>query len=429
MKVKLLAMCLLSSVWSSASAQDSLAVSFSEEQDTLVKQHFIDRYENIFMTKVPTRHMLKADMASSEMSGKGIYVGYEYKLFPFLSVEAGIFAQASNFDPNRWDETIIFQLNNPSIWASGKVRWYYNMNRRIRTGLSANNFTGSYAGFQYDHPLSLDYFHPNHKDMLGRLGLVAGYQGRFLQNGHFDFSIGLFNRQIGTEYRYGEDLGLLTPANFAIGTQMSLGVAMGDWKRQRKTALCDVLICDEHVESHWKLLFPDISVGIRHQRALAMIMYERQVGQTPFSVQIQFESNYWRDSYNGQPGSRLTLIPGIQLRSYFLQKSRERKGLGGSSLSGMYAALVSNYMRFDVNQVLTGFPDQQGPVKYRSRGEYLNAGVKVGYQQRLFGRMFIDVSYGYGWHFPVKRIVGYPYGSYPDRYDAFNLSTGIGLTF
>lgn len=40
-------------------AQDTTRIVFSQEADTLVKQRFIDRYENIFMTKVPTRHMLK----------------------------------------------------------------------------------------------------------------------------------------------------------------------------------------------------------------------------------------------------------------------------------------------------------------------------------------------------------------------------------
>ncbi len=428
-------MWLLGSLWSSAAAQDSLAVSFTEEQDTLFKQHFVDRYENVFMTKVPTRYMLKVDMASSEMSGKGIYLGYEYKLFPFLSAEAGLFAQASNFDPNRWDETVIFQLNNPSLWASGRLRWYYNMNRRIHTGLSANNFTSSYAGFNYDQPISLDYFHPNHKDMLGRLGLVLGYQGRFLQNGQFDFSIGLFNRQIGTEFRYAEDRGLLKPANFAIGTQISVGFAFGDWKRQSRTELCDVLVCDEQIRSHWKVLFPDISVGIKHQRALAMIMYERRIFLSPFSVQVQLDGNFWRHLYEGQAASRLTLIPGIQVRSYFLQRSGERKGLGGSSLSGLYLAAVGNYMRFDVKQFLTGGLDniQTTSTKYHDRCEYLNAGINVGYQQRLFGKLFIDVSYGYGWHFPVRQIVRSPRytndGNYPAAYDTFNLSTGIGLIF
>ncbi|WP_353719403.1 hypothetical protein [Dyadobacter sp. 676] len=431
MKVKLLAVCVLGSVWGPASAQDSLAVSFSEETDTLMKQHFVDRYENVFMTKVPTKHILKTDMTSSEMSGKGIYLGYEYKPLPFLSVEAGLFAQASNFDPNRWDETIIFQLNNPSLWASGRLRWYYNMNRRIRSGLSANNFTGSYAGINYDHPISLDYFHPNHNAMLGRLGLIIGHQGRFLQNGHFDFSIGMFNRQIGSEMRIGQSRQFFKLAELTFGTQISLGFALGDWKKQKRVQICDILVCDERIKSHWKLLFPDISVGLRYQRALAAVMYETQISKSPFSVQFQLEGNFWNQTNYG-PVSRLTLIPGIQFRSYFLKKRQIRNGSGGSSLSGLYAALAGNYTRFDVRGIATTGPNYEFRNRYHDECEYADIGVKIGYQQRLFGRLFIDVSYGYSWHFPVRQklqtrssIKG---GNYPAAYDAFNVSTGIGLT-
>ncbi|MCE7067168.1 hypothetical protein [Dyadobacter sp. CY326] len=58
MKKFLLALIMLN-VFQLAYAQDSTNVSFSQEVDTLVKQRFIDRYENLFMTKVPTGQMFK----------------------------------------------------------------------------------------------------------------------------------------------------------------------------------------------------------------------------------------------------------------------------------------------------------------------------------------------------------------------------------
>jgi hypothetical protein len=48
-------------------AQDSIKVSYSQEPDMLVKQRFIDRYENVFMTKVPTRQMFKVGYQGSEV--------------------------------------------------------------------------------------------------------------------------------------------------------------------------------------------------------------------------------------------------------------------------------------------------------------------------------------------------------------------------
>src|SRR5690349_4619694 len=46
-------------------AQDTLRVTYSEEPDTLiVRQKFIDRYDNVFMTRVPTRNLFKAGYTS-----------------------------------------------------------------------------------------------------------------------------------------------------------------------------------------------------------------------------------------------------------------------------------------------------------------------------------------------------------------------------
>lgn len=54
---------LLLLLFPAAHAQDTVSVSYSEETDTLVKQRFLDRYENVFMTKVPTRHMFKIGLS------------------------------------------------------------------------------------------------------------------------------------------------------------------------------------------------------------------------------------------------------------------------------------------------------------------------------------------------------------------------------
>lgn len=77
-------------------AQDSSKITYSEEPDTLVKQRFIDRFENVFMTKVPTRHMFKMgiefyplghlEYGSSNLHTRSLALGYEYKLVPSISL-------------------------------------------------------------------------------------------------------------------------------------------------------------------------------------------------------------------------------------------------------------------------------------------------------------------------------------------------------
>ena len=51
-----------------AAAQDTIRVTYSEESDTLtVHQKFIDRYDNVFMTRVPTKHIVKAGYRTSDL--------------------------------------------------------------------------------------------------------------------------------------------------------------------------------------------------------------------------------------------------------------------------------------------------------------------------------------------------------------------------
>lgn len=65
---KLSSILFLFFAFESLHAQDSLRITYSQEQDTIVRQRFIDQYENVFMTKIPTRHMLKLSLVFSPNS-------------------------------------------------------------------------------------------------------------------------------------------------------------------------------------------------------------------------------------------------------------------------------------------------------------------------------------------------------------------------
>lgn len=92
MKVKLLVLYVLG-ICGLCRGQDSVPIMYAEETDSLPKQYFIDRYENVFMTKVPTRQMLKLDYTGSDYRGTGFQLGYEYKVLPTLSLELAFYAQ------------------------------------------------------------------------------------------------------------------------------------------------------------------------------------------------------------------------------------------------------------------------------------------------------------------------------------------------
>ncbi|QRR00813.1 RNA polymerase sigma factor [Dyadobacter sandarakinus] len=93
----ILVFCLLLSI-SPAYSQDSSEVKFSEEPDILTRQRFIDRYENVFMTNVPTRHMLKLGLSQyyqaipyalsddKTLNNLSLHLGYEIKFLPAFSL-------------------------------------------------------------------------------------------------------------------------------------------------------------------------------------------------------------------------------------------------------------------------------------------------------------------------------------------------------
>ena len=115
---------------------------YSQENGTLEKQRFIDQYDYVFMTKEPTKWMLKVGVTRingtelSNVGGTGI-LGVEYKVTPSFSIgfNGGL---ATNI-----------QFNAMRLEGETFTRWYYNMNRRIKEGRNANNFSGNYIGLGF----------------------------------------------------------------------------------------------------------------------------------------------------------------------------------------------------------------------------------------------------------------------------------------
>ncbi|GAA4413983.1 hypothetical protein GCM10023187_42890 [Nibrella viscosa] len=165
-------------------AQDSLRITYTQEPDTLPRQRFIDRYENVFMTKVPTRHMVKIGQTTSSFPGNSLQAGYEFKISPSFS--AGINFTFRNY---------YLQGFRRDYAASVQTRWYYDMRRRIDEGKSSNNFTGNYIGAVYEYS-------PAFNQTRVRMGIEYGIQRRFLNRGFFDFGVGLFSQNYLTDSYY-----------------------------------------------------------------------------------------------------------------------------------------------------------------------------------------------------------------------------------
>ena len=234
----------------SAFAQDDVKITLTEEADTLVKQRFIDRYENVFMTKVPTRHMVKIGISqyyqvnpfplkdNNILNTTSLQIGYEFKFLPAFSLTLA--AHAPYFGTNipiknSWENTVF----------DGQLRWYFDMKKRIRSGISANNFSGNYLAFSYTKAKTDSYSRT--------IGLKLGFQRRFLNSGFIDFAFAL--QQDAPFFHYG------ILENWSFSSQSSFGFAFGDWKRSEKAPLCDLLLCDEQLKQQWKVRLPELSFG------------------------------------------------------------------------------------------------------------------------------------------------------------------------
>lgn len=204
------------------------------------------------MTKIPTRHMLKLSLVfspnylfaieDSRIRTTSYGIGYEFKLFPSFSLGSDVSASGGWGDLSGFTGTLA-----ANIYA----RWYYDMNRRIKQGVSVNNFTGNYIAIIAENrwgKAEVDY-------RLSRIGLEFGMQRRFLNNGRMEFAIGISYQEYLKGYYpslliYGSD----NKTDWMISSRTSMGLAFGDWKRNRNVALCEVLRCDESINQQWKVL-------------------------------------------------------------------------------------------------------------------------------------------------------------------------------
>jgi hypothetical protein len=217
----------------SGHSQDSLR--YSQESGTLEKQRFIDQYDYVFMTKEPTRWMLKAialPMGNMGLVNNAIYftkktedisplwLNLEYKLSKSLSVQVGGSYYSNGLNQNEREE--VWANYGKSIkynWiGTTELRWFYDMKRRIAEGKSANNFSGNYLSVRADkvfvtakpdYETLLTYFQQSpysitnekstdvfdtrnvFRQLTSRVSISYGLQRRFLRHGLVDLGLSL----------------------------------------------------------------------------------------------------------------------------------------------------------------------------------------------------------------------------------------------
>lgn len=385
-----------------ASCQDNQQIIFTEEYDSLPPVRFIDRYENIFMNKVPTRNIFKFGISQYQQStpfalyndmgfkNSAAQLSYEHKLASQFSV--AVFGQvplAGNAIPLSW----IFE----NISVGGQLRWYYDMKARIASGRSANNFTGNYLAIEYNTIL------PSNNRQ--KLVLRTGFQRRFLNNGFLDLSLGIRKNNPFPSYS------LLTGWN--LFSEINLGLAIGDWKRTAKPSFCDLVRCDEEINQLFKIQIPDLKFG-KTQKALgASFAYEVILGNTPVSLNFQYDlnlqkaTNYLRgyfytqlyggwyayDTRSKEHSSTLSIQP----RFYLNRRKNLKRGEVGRTLSGVYAGINTEYAIYRGTHTKPSHWDERFMINtpeftFKTKSNDFRAGPLIGIQQRLFKNGYVDLN-------------------------------------
>lgn len=381
-------------LFKSAFGQDSTQITFTEEPDTLVKQRFIDRYENVFMTKMPSRHMFKLNMSFNPANAQDFNpidiqhltyeVGYEYKVLPAFSIGLNV----AGTNPYYFDNGRFRGILSGNV----QLRWYYDMKKRIREGKNANNFSGNFIGAVVEKRLRYDW----EKTTLLSIGIEFGFQRRFLNHGRVEFGVGIFYQQYADGFF--EDEGFTTGRNvsdFIITTRTNLGLAFGDWKRAKRIPLCDIINCERFVGHQLKVLWPKVSIGNRLIKGTMGISYEKKIAKSPVSINLQIFADYRKLTYLNSLiidqtnffNSSYQIQPSIQIRYYYLQKRNMRRGTGGNNLSGLYAGPYSDYVSFS-----------DAKFRIKSNKELLGVGFIAGYQKTLLKNAYVDIFGAQSWN-------------------------------
>ena len=401
---------------------DSVHITHSQETGKLEKQRFIDQYDYVFMTKEPTKWMLKVAGTSSQTHG-GLVGSYEYKLSPSVSLGAGAYFRSISLGLGT--DAGIF----------GEFRYYYDMPRRIREGKNANNFTGNYFSLTYTQAFSRGSTGGftgvgigEHIPVLGMknaMELRWGVQRRFFNHGLIDFGIGA-----GLKHSSRIDSKALTQSDIFIQTFWNTSLAFGDFKTKTLPPPCDVLKCYETSKSLWKIAWPNLSIGTNNQLLLTSLAVERQLGNSPFS--INFQNNLllqrwnWHsvlldsasNSTSSYKASDTRILSTTYLQTRFYLNKLRRPSLPKASLSGFYLGFTLMHVYEKI-----GYTYQNEKVKL-IRYHGIEVGPTLGFQIKAFKNNYLDFGITIG-----KTIHRFDKNGTTDGVYGFRPSFKLGFAF
>jgi hypothetical protein len=192
---------------------DTLAKEYAVENKSASDFKFRERYRYFTRAAIEEKTLFKFGGAlSSGWGGNTLrflgrftnIIAIEQKLIPAISLLAEV--------ENTWVSNGT-QYNEYSMGGNVGIRWYYSMNKHIREGKRANNFSSRYLSLYNSNYL---YTTENRFSKSSSLSLLWGNQIRLGKFGYFDANIG-------PALKFGK----LNPGEPRLGYEANISIGLG----------------------------------------------------------------------------------------------------------------------------------------------------------------------------------------------------------
>jgi hypothetical protein len=194
-------------------AQEKVTIERSEEEmDTARFAHLVNSYNHVIRANEEKKQLIKIDLigpvlylfslgerndSTKKHINNMLRLSFERKITPAWSYIVGTTLQADN-------------RRIRDVGLHGGVRYYYNLNRRILKGKSANNFSANYLS-----TFVQGRTRPRRNEQDLSIHLVYGIQRRITRWGYVEADVGVAksiikypDRKAGLEFRASIQLGI-----------------------------------------------------------------------------------------------------------------------------------------------------------------------------------------------------------------------------
>lgn len=397
---------------------DTTFITTATEEGVYEKQTFNDRYEEAFGARQPVRVMVKFFNFFAPTVNELFPIGIEIKATPALSLNATVDTYVNLYTPEG-----AFNISPAVSYIRLEPRYYYAMPRRIRAGKSASNVSGNYVSLEATFPFNNKWQPAYGNSLAARFGI----QRRLFKAFYFDVSAGAGvqdNRNGNAVFGAGDYVFFFSPR--ILG---GIGLVRPGASSVRQGAACDVLGCYQEENRMFKI---DLANALRMTNLNALstaihVAAEQKIGSSPFSMEANAGVSAWRrHAYhnNGSDNDQQALHAGVEGRWYFSLKRRIATGKSGNNLQGFYVAAAVNSLWF-----FTQSSSKQSEYEYRTRGREIYLQPKIGFQQRLFKRAYIDLSVGPSVMFKRATIPQIGTHTYDPEYEWISSRFRVGVAF